>query len=299
MKLIRVMTIAAAMVAVRTPASATEFLYSGSVESYVIPTSGYYALTVAGAQGGGFLSVGGGGAVVSGDIYLSNGTVLSVLAGGAGLPGNGDSANGGGGMSFISIGASPIVVAAGGGGANWFVGEGGPGLIGTSFNGVAGQGGSGPGAGAGWFTDSNSPPPGPKLAGGGRTGPTWAGGAPNVGFDEQGNFYSLGGAGGFGGGGGGGYDCGGGGGGYSGGMSCTNSGGGSFVSPGLINVVALSGANRTLLQGPSGNYLSLSGYIDIALSAIPEPDTWLMMLVGFGGIGAILRSNARRCTAKV
>ncbi len=35
----------------------------------------------------------------------------------------------------------------------------------------------------------------------------------------------------------------------------------------------------------------------IASVAVPEPATWAMMLIGFGGLGAVLRSNRRRVAA--
>jgi hypothetical protein len=39
------------------------------------------------------------------------------------------------------------------------------------------------------------------------------------------------------------------------------------------------------------------GGVSIALSAVPEPSTWAMMLVGFGGLGAAMRGARRRQTA--
>jgi hypothetical protein len=35
----------------------------------------------------------------------------------------------------------------------------------------------------------------------------------------------------------------------------------------------------------------------IASIAVPEPATWAMMLIGFGGLGAALRMNHRRTAA--
>ena len=43
---------------------------------------------------------------------------------------------------------------------------------------------------------------------------------------------------------------------------------------------------------------SLGGYIDnITISAVPEPATWAMMIIGFGAAGAAMRNNRRRQAA--
>ena len=40
------------------------------------------------------------------------------------------------------------------------------------------------------------------------------------------------------------------------------------------------------------------GAWDVVLSAVPEPATWAMMLVGFGGLGVALRSRRRTATVQ-
>ena len=308
-------------------AGAATFLYSGVLDSYLVPGNGWYAFTVAGAQGGrGDIgpTVGGGGAVISGDLYFTSGTDLSVLVGGKGSTnpdiGNGD-AGSGGGMSFIAIGSTPIIVAGGGGGSNWFAGFGGLGQIGTSgkstaggAGGTNGSGGQGSAAGAGWLSPGNGGAgPTETEGGGGLNGPTFAGGAGYLGGPPDLNgFIAISGPGangGFGGGGGGGYSCGGGGGGYSGGGggcqgNISGGGGGSYISPWAINVVAMAGAN----VGPIGDGgcfgflcpVSLGindGYVDINfVSDVPEPATWAMMLVGFGVIGSAMRRRRQAFT---
>jgi hypothetical protein len=95
--------------------------FIGAEISYTVPVSGLYDITAYGAQGGPAVSFGGLGAEAGGDIFLSAGTTLTVLAGGQGAfaAGNG---GGGGGGSFVFEGAA-LLVAAGGGGAAAFTGN--------------------------------------------------------------------------------------------------------------------------------------------------------------------------------
>lgn len=285
------------------PASATTFLYTGALDSYQVETSGVYAFTVAGAQGGNnsfrptdLNLSGGGGAILSGDIYLDAGEDLSILVGGGGYEQGGDGGSGGsgGGMSFIALGSTPLIVAGGGGGSNFFNGDGAGALTGTGGGGpnggADGQGATGEGAGAGWFSDGNvGPSPSPAEAQGGDSGPDWAGGQ---GYPGDFPFYPGSGAsGGFGGGGGGSYSNGGGGGGYSGGSA--GSGGGSYIDPTAFDITAIAGGNA-VLQFNSG----VDGYIDLdLLSSVPEPATWAMFLAGFGAVGFAMRRPVIRVRA--
>ncbi|HEY2355896.1 MAG TPA: PEPxxWA-CTERM sorting domain-containing protein, partial [Phenylobacterium sp.] len=41
----------------------------------------------------------------------------------------------------------------------------------------------------------------------------------------------------------------------------------------------------------------IPGSWSAAVAAVPEPATWTMMLAGFGGLGAALRSKRRRAVA--
>jgi PEP-CTERM motif len=87
------------------------FYYSGTIGALVVPVSGLYNLIGDGAAGG-YSSSGlfpafyGAGAYVSGDIFLTAGTILDFVAGGGGVSGNVDGSapylgGGGGGGSFI------------------------------------------------------------------------------------------------------------------------------------------------------------------------------------------------------
>jgi hypothetical protein len=113
---------------------------------YIIPSTGWYDFTVAGAQGGGRLvGFGGDGALVGGELFLDAGMTLSG-AGGY-LMGNG-SGGGGGGGTFV-YGATGLLFAAGGGSGQQFIGAGNPGIGsgarpgGGSGYGYAGAGGLG------------------------------------------------------------------------------------------------------------------------------------------------------------
>ncbi len=102
-------------------ANAVDFGTPGSVQ-YVIPSTGYYDFTVAGAQGGPSAvsapfpsdNSGGAGAVVGGELFLDAGDKLDIVVGGGGADGqvgNGYGGSGGGG-SFVFSGG--LLFAAGG-----------------------------------------------------------------------------------------------------------------------------------------------------------------------------------------
>lgn len=102
------------------------FPFTGDVQEFIVPTTGYYQLEVWGAQGGGRdtttfnngqLGYGGAGGYSTGTIKLYKDQVLYVYVGGRGTPSNSGLAAGGfngGGSSWASDSGDP---AAGGGGA--------------------------------------------------------------------------------------------------------------------------------------------------------------------------------------
>jgi hypothetical protein len=80
----------------------TYFGYTGSVEEYTIPKSAFYFVAAIGAQGGSGnagAEAGGDGAAVGGEVYLTQGTDLDIVVGGAGTSIAFDA--GGGGGSFV------------------------------------------------------------------------------------------------------------------------------------------------------------------------------------------------------
>ena len=300
---------ALAMLACVAEADAETFIFTGGVQSFTVPTSGEYALDVFGASGGASANaVGGLGAEVSGDIFLTAGDTLTLFVGGRGQNSFGGG-NGGGGGGFVFLGANVLAVAGGGGGASYHFG-GGPGQAATAgemgggANGGAG-GASGSGGGGGTYV---SPFSGYAFAngGGGAGADSGAAGYGGDGAGSRSGFgakFPNGGAyrGGFGGGGGGGSSsgddtAGGGGGGFSGGgggsgeyasghgQGFGGGGGGSYLSNLFTNQILTAGVN-------SGD-----GSISVTLltPAVPEPSTWAMTLAGFAGLGWLTRMRRRK-----
>jgi hypothetical protein len=307
---------AAALACSAAPAQAAKvFSYTGSIASWTVPKTGVYAITTWGAAGG---DPGGLGAEMGGDIELTAGQVLDLVVGGRGVGSVSEGAAGGGGGTwvFVAGSSSPLVVAGGGGGNGWQGGivPGGPGQTtmsgqpgvgpgagagGTGGGGGAGAGRTGGGGGGGWSgTGGDSAhSPGFLDATGGGGPPAFAGGYTQgicgdmCGLDDGTHVHVQ--SGGFGGGGGGGWSGGGGGGGYSGGGGGSptdesggnagqgGGGGGSYLAPGFKNLVEMSGVQEG------------DGLVTISAVAVPEPATWGLMLIGFGGLGALMRRGAR------
>lgn len=266
----------------------TVFIGIGTIQFYVVPTTGRYVIEAAGAQGGAGRGPGGKGARVKGTFNLVAGEVLQIVVGQQGTSGstpprpargggegaylwNGATARfmpaGGGGGSFVwkgsmacALPAKPLLAAGGGGG------NGGDGVVTIDAARGAGSGGRNGHGGAsdlGYFHYSGGGGTGWLSAGANGSAPTfcrggehWAGG---VGFDYCGNH---GGNGGFGGGGGGAFiGCGsGGGGGYSGG------GGGTQAGPGGGGGSSYNaGDNQTNTPGVQ------TGDGEVSIAAVPTP----------------------------
>jgi hypothetical protein len=67
---------------------------------YLIPSTGYYDFTVAGAQGGMSGGTGGFGAIVGGELFFHAGDTLDIVVGGAGASQANYAGAGGGGSGF-------------------------------------------------------------------------------------------------------------------------------------------------------------------------------------------------------
>ena len=130
-----------------------EFTYQGKESSYTVPFSGYYKISVFGAQGENFDHLSGGkGGSVTGTVYLQKGEKITYYVGsqsgdnggGKGMPyGNG------GGYSYVATSKDGVILVAGGGGGASSVNDGMPGgmqtgLV-TSMQGASGMAGGGGG----------------------------------------------------------------------------------------------------------------------------------------------------------
>jgi hypothetical protein len=276
-----------AIAASGSPARAVPFVftYTGSLVTFVVPTTATYQILAFGAQGGSGalgLGAGGRGAEIGGGFSLTADEVLQIAVGGAGS--NGGGGGGGGGGSFVvGPGNAPLVIAGGGGGGGlativqppigW---PGGGGLTGPDGGGERG-GTGGHGGGAADYIDVGGGGGGFLTAGENGVGGGTGGGA----FPDL-----LGGirGGGFGGGGGGG-------GGYSGGEGepLHASAGGSI--PGFGGGSFDAGLNQILLA----DYRVGDGEVIITeiAAAVPEPSSVALVGAGFFGLTAVMWRRRR------
>mgnify|MGYP003299366201 CR=1 FL=1 len=102
-------------------AATTSYSYTGAEQTYTIPTTGEYTVTLTGAQGGNTGSyTGGKGSLVKRILKLNAGDVLTIAVGGQGKTFNGGGsgkATNGGGATTLKVNGTLVAVAAGGGGA--------------------------------------------------------------------------------------------------------------------------------------------------------------------------------------
>jgi hypothetical protein len=288
----------AALAVSSAEAGAVVFNFTGSVQTYLVPETGEYEITLAGAEGGSSVdgNHGGKGAVVGGDIFLKQNELLGIFVGGAGYSAFGY-AGGGGGGTFLGNKNKALFIAGGGGGGGYgdrSIADGRPGRAQRSAS--AGRGGNGGYGGSGGYGGEGGQDA-TGFNGGGGAGLDTPGGdgyAGKKGLSGTGGFFYYGGipGGGFGGGGGAGYNGGGGGGGFSGGGGGTGGnkaggggggGGGSFIIARATDTFGFTGAN-------SGD-----GYALIVM--VPEPSSWAMILAGFSAMGMMLALRARAAKA--
>jgi hypothetical protein len=84
------------------------------------------------------------------------------------------------------------------------------------------------------------------------------------------------------------------------GITLTTNASGAIDVKSLLNVAVNPGGNTLVVNGTSGGLFSYGGNISFAKLAagVPEPASWALMIMGFGGMGAALR-NKRRVQAAV
>jgi hypothetical protein len=70
------------------------------IQEWTVPHTGTYRITATGAQGGSRVGTGGKGAIIRGDVYLTEGTVLKIIMGQEG----GNDGSGGGGSNLYNGG---------------------------------------------------------------------------------------------------------------------------------------------------------------------------------------------------
>jgi hypothetical protein len=267
-----------------TSAEATTVVFStpGST-TWTAPSTGVYVVEAWGAQGGASENSSGGlGAEIGGTFHLTAGQTLDIVVGYAGYSGlkSGSGGFGGGGSGAYNSGDGLYVLAGGGGGGGLTGSNGGPGQPATPNGaGQAGYGSAGGPGGAGGVMGTD-----------GHGGSTSASGQGGGGFIVF-NFLTMeGGYGGYDGGGGGGGASGGGGGDGNnsalGGGGGGGGGGGSLFRGGVLTV-GLSGVRAG------------DGEVLISSVAVPEPETWSLMISGLGLLGyALRRRMGRRLTTR-
>ncbi len=131
------------------PARATVFDYTGTYQTDMITQTRIYSITADGAQGGGGSGdAGGRGGIIGGDLSLTQGAILQILVGEAGVDGPGGGGGDGGGYGgFGGGGGGGFTNGVGGGGGFGAAGGsagflGGSGLDGVGGVGYGGYGGS-------------------------------------------------------------------------------------------------------------------------------------------------------------
>jgi hypothetical protein len=82
------------------------YTVSAGIQSWVVPATGSYLITAAGASGGNAVASAGVGTVISAQVTLTQGTVLKLLVGQSGANGPTSSGGGGGGGGFNSDGTN-------------------------------------------------------------------------------------------------------------------------------------------------------------------------------------------------
>ncbi|MBL8329700.1 MAG: PEP-CTERM sorting domain-containing protein [Rubrivivax sp.] len=258
--------------AITVHAAPIDFNYTGAMQTFTVLASGSYSILGLGAQGGfsGSGVAGGKGAQVGATFSLLSGHVLNIYVGGQGGlggPSFGGYGGGGGGGSWVyNATTSSLLLVAGGGGGGYTGNVGGAGLSSLGGGGFGGTGSNAIGGGGGGFNG-----PGASAMGGAGF-PTLTGGNTIWGGGAKGGFGGGGASGGYGAGGGGGFN--------GGNAGIPSTGGTSFVAP--------TGAVYVQSDGFSSS--TSHGLVQItSISAVPEPQAYLMMALGLAGLVVVAK----------
>lgn len=74
-----------------------------------------------------------------------------------------------------------------------------------------------------------------------------------------------------------------------------------FEAGSVAAMTATPGTQRLVVHGFTGSNASYAGTLNFkpdAVTSVPEPASWALMIAGFGGAGAALRSRRRRTLAQ-
>jgi hypothetical protein len=79
------------------------------------------------------------------------------------------------------------------------------------------------------------------------------------------------------------------------GTTLTTNSTGSIDEKSLLHVAVNPGSNTLVVNGTSGGLFSYGGNVSFEklVSSVPEPASWALMIMGFGGLGAALRTKRR------
>jgi hypothetical protein len=70
----------------------------------------------------------------------------------------------------------------------------------------------------------------------------------------------------------------------------------TIVIPNGVNTLYFGFADASGFQGSSGYYQDNGGALQVTISAVPEPSTWAMMVLGFAGVGFMAYRRKSRPT---
>ena len=72
----------------------------------------------------------------------------------------------------------------------------------------------------------------------------------------------------------------------------TSTGGGTSMAHVDLQPIVSGGPQHLVITGSGGSAATFGGTVSFVLAgAVPEPTTWALMIVGFGGIGGLLRKR--------